>query len=233
MVVNANIVKRGMKFNPIMFFMGFPPTLPVIIGASILVGSMLPRPVGLALGIVTLGYPILKVVLEKNGLATNARMNNVAKGGRVPRLMSDDDDEGNGLSAMRRELERSGPEVGYLGGEDYTTLDEGSTTLSVQYWRSVQHLHDYAQDKNKEHYSPWKKMMEACRTNPENGIWHETFMVKDGQYEAIYVNMPATGLSNCREAEVVPAQKGMSTMYKRLKMDKLDKEMPAEFRKDY
>lgn len=35
------------------------------------------------------------------------------------------------------------------------------------------------------------------------GIWHETYLVNDGAYEAIYSGMPAFGLG--KVAELVPA----------------------------
>jgi hypothetical protein len=35
------------------------------------------------------------------------------------------------------------------------------------------------------------------------GIWHETYLVKAGQYEAVYSGMPAYGLG--RVGELVPA----------------------------
>ncbi|KAJ3219793.1 hypothetical protein HDU67_009605 [Dinochytrium kinnereticum] len=197
--------------------------------------------------------PIVKVVLEEKGVVKNVEMERVLKGRMASKIEGDfvvfhlgsrvnasfftdaTPAMGEALGKMRRELENSGPEVGYLGGEDYVgNMKDGSMTLSVQYWRSVKHLHDYAQDRSKEHYSPWKMMMESCRKDPRNGIWHETFLVKDGQYEGIYVNMPATGLGNCRDVEIVPASRGMSSMYKRLKMEKQEgSEMPSEFRKEY
>ncbi len=31
--------------------------------------------------------------------------------------------------------------------------------------------------------------------NPRTGIGHETFLVRDGEYEAVYANTPARGLA--------------------------------------
>ena len=49
----------------------------------------------------------------------------------------------------------------------------------------------------------------ACRSTgsgsaapPRSGIWHETFLVRDGEYEAIYGNMPPRGLG--KATELVP-----------------------------
>ena len=36
----------------------------------------------------------------------------------------------------------------------------------------------------------WKRVGK----DPRSGIWHETYLVRNGEYEAIYGNMPARGL---------------------------------------
>lgn len=38
--------------------------------------------------------------------------------------------------------------------------------------------------------------------DPRSGIWHETFLVRAGEYEAVYGNMPAHGLA--KASEVLP-----------------------------
>ncbi len=43
-----------------------------------------------------------------------------------------------------------------------------------------------------------KTMMEYMKTDRVEGaygIWHETFKVRDGEYETIYANMPPIGLA--------------------------------------
>jgi hypothetical protein len=44
----------------------------------------------------------------------------------------------------------------------------------------------------------WKRVGK----DPRSGIWHETFLVRAGEYEAVYGNMPPHGLA--RASEVVP-----------------------------
>ena len=44
----------------------------------------------------------------------------------------------------------------------------------------------------------WKRVGKDDRT----GIWHETFLVRDGEYEAVYGNMPARGLG--KASKLVP-----------------------------
>jgi hypothetical protein len=46
------------------------------------------------------------------------------------------------------------------------------------------------------------------------GIWHETYLVRAGQYEAFYGNMPARGLA--KAGRFVPAAGRMATAAARL-----------------
>ena len=39
---------------------------------------------------------------------------------------------------------------------------------------------------------------------PRTGIWHETYLVRAGEYEAIYGNMPPYGLA--KASSLVPLQ---------------------------
>jgi hypothetical protein len=44
------------------------------------------------------------------------------------------------------------------------------------------------------------ELLEAGRQGPaRSGIWHETFLVRAGEYEAVYGNMPAHGLAHAAE----------------------------------
>ena len=45
--------------------------------------------------------------------------------------------------------------------------------------------------------------------SPNLGIWHETYILKPGQYEAIYTNCPAFGLGAA--GGLVPANGTLST----------------------
>jgi Domain of unknown function (DUF4188) len=47
----------------------------------------------------------------------------------------------------------------------------------------------------------------AVRDSGEVGIWHETFRVRAGEYEAVYGNMPVFGLA-AAGAHVPAARKG-------------------------
>jgi hypothetical protein len=102
------------------------------------------------------------------------------------------------MPRMIRELERAGPETGFLG---HNGLGLGAI---VQYWRSFDHLEAYARDPARRHAPAWAAFNEAMRGSREDvGIWHETYLVKAGQYEAVYSGMPPHGLG--RVSRLVPA----------------------------
>lgn len=94
------------------------------------------------------------------------------------------------MPRMLREL-YARPELGFLGGESWF----GRTTIMVQYWRSTEHLLAYARARTGAHLPAWKQFNEAIDTNGDVGIWHETYKSRAGDYENVYVNMPAFGLA--------------------------------------
>ncbi len=80
------------------------------------------------------------------------------------------------------------PELGLLGGRF------AGTTL-IQYWRSAEHLNAYAQSRQHQHLPAWRAFNQNARkAGSAVGIWHETYRVAAGEYETVYVNMPAFGL---------------------------------------
>ena len=79
------------------------------------------------------------------------------------------------------------PEKGLLG---YETM--GLT--NVQYWRSFEHLEAFARNDDDPHLAAWRNYWKRVGKDDRAGIWHETFLVRDGEYEAIYGNMPTKGL---------------------------------------
>lgn len=79
------------------------------------------------------------------------------------------------------------PEKGLLAYE------MGLPTI-VQYWRSFEHLEAFARDKDDPHLEVWRQYWRRVGRSGRTGIWHETFLVRAGEYEAVYGNMPARGL---------------------------------------
>jgi hypothetical protein len=72
----------------------------------------------------------------------------------------------------------------------------------VQYWRSFEHLEAFARNTDDPHLAAWRNYWRRVGKDPRSGIWHETYLVRAGDYEAIYANMPAFGLG--KAGSVVP-----------------------------
>lgn len=56
----------------------------------------------------------------------------------------------------------------------------------VQYWRSFEHPHGYARSRDGEHLPAWADFNRRIAKSDVVGIWHETFLVGAGEYEAVY-----------------------------------------------
>ena len=95
------------------------------------------------------------------------------------------------MPKMISELERD-PESGFLGAEKAVMF--GGLAV-VQYWRSFAHLERYARDGGASHLPAWREFNRRIRDSGDIGIWHETFLVRAGEYECIYNNMPLRGLA--------------------------------------
>ena len=91
------------------------------------------------------------------------------------------------------------PEKGLLG------YQMGLPTI-VQYWRSFDHLEAFANDASDPHTAAWRNYWKRVGTSTRTGIWHETYLVRAGEYEAIYGNMPPFGLG--KAARLVPVADG-------------------------
>jgi hypothetical protein len=79
------------------------------------------------------------------------------------------------------------PEKGMLGFQS-------SLLTVIQYWRSFEHLEAFARDESDPHLQVWRDYWKRVGKDARSGIWHETFLVRAGEYEAIYGNMPPHGL---------------------------------------
>jgi hypothetical protein len=93
------------------------------------------------------------------------------------------------MPKMIKELEQN-PELGFLGAHTWV----GRTAIILQYWRSVDHLNAYAKSRNHAHLPAWAAFNRAIGRSGDVGVWHETYKIREGSYETIYVNMPAFGL---------------------------------------
>ncbi len=103
------------------------------------------------------------------------------------------------MPKMIREL-YANPESGFLGVQ---MAGFSNPSLMVQYWRSFEHLEKYARNPDQTHFPAWVDFNKRVRKNGEVGIWHETYLVKAGNYETIYNNMPPLGLG--KASTLIPA----------------------------
>ena len=92
------------------------------------------------------------------------------------------------------------PELGMLHAQ---TLFAFPNIVVTQYWRSFEDLEGYAKDKDRAHLPAWQAFNKSIGSDGDVGIWHETYLVKAGQYEAVYSGMPPHGLG--RVSRLVPA----------------------------
>ncbi|MEU0374574.1 DUF4188 domain-containing protein [Streptomyces sp. NPDC006283] len=96
------------------------------------------------------------------------------------------------MPMMLRELSRD-RSLGLL----HHTLLTGSprTYYVVQYWESKERLLAYAAAPDRRHRPWWGRINRLARKGALHvGIWHETYVVPEGSYEAIYGDMPPVGL---------------------------------------
>jgi hypothetical protein len=103
------------------------------------------------------------------------------------------------------------PEKGFLGAQ---TFLYGRGVVIVQYWRSFEDLERFARDKDDPHLEAWRTFNKTIGSDGSVGIFHETFLVDAGKYEALYGNMPVFGLASA--ANHVPATGRRETARRRL-----------------
>jgi hypothetical protein len=119
-----------------------------------------------------------------------------------------------GMSHMLKYLVAH-PEKGLLGYE------MGFPTI-VQYWRSFDHLEAFARDQDDPHMAAWRNYWRRVGKDPRSGIWHETYLVRAGEYEAVYGNMPPRGLG--RAGRLRPMAESSTA---RLRIKRREKESDA------
>jgi hypothetical protein len=105
------------------------------------------------------------------------------------------------------------PEKGFLGSESFVRAWPLETML-MTYWRSFEHLEHFARSKDDPHLEAWRNFNQLVGTDGTVGIWHETYVVQPGQYEAVYGNMPVFGLA--KATSHVPALGQRETARRRM-----------------
>lgn len=114
------------------------------------------------------------------------------------------------MGPMLKELYRH-PEKGFLGAEYYFSP---RGPMIIQYWRSFEDLEKFARDPDDPHMPAWQRFNRKARQSGGVGIWHETYIIEPGNFEAIYANMPPFGLAKATER--VPAIGARETARRRL-----------------
>ena len=97
------------------------------------------------------------------------------------------------FAAMPKMLMELGkqPELGLLHAKTFFSL---RSPYVVQYWRSFDDLHAYSISRDHVHLPAWAAFNKAVGTNGDVGIWHETYLIRAGEHESVYGNMPPIGL---------------------------------------
>jgi len=103
------------------------------------------------------------------------------------------------------------PEKGLLGTQVFFYWRGISL---VQYWRAFEDLEKFARNREDPHLESWRRFNKTIGSDGSVGIWHETYLVEAGHYEAVYGNMPVFGLAAATEH--VPAVGRRETARRRL-----------------
>ena len=105
------------------------------------------------------------------------------------------------MPRMLKELQAR-PESGLLGYRSIGGL------AFLQYWRSFEHLEAYARAPELSHWPAWAAFnRRMSKSRGDVGIWHETYLVRAGEFEAIYSGMPPFGLGKiCRLVDATGAR---------------------------
>ena len=104
------------------------------------------------------------------------------------------------MPRMMQELDQH-PELGFISGHFWF----GRTTIAVQYWKSFEALTRYAKQPDLAHLPAWAQFRRNIGNSGDVGIWHETYRVRAGEYEAIYSGMPLRGLARAGQSAAVTA----------------------------
>lgn len=127
------------------------------------------------------------------------------------------------LRSMLHELHEK-PETGFLGG--HTHFCWRGVTL-FQYWNSYEDLEKYSRNPSEGHMPGWQKFNRRVRKGGAVGLWHEAYLVDPGCYEAVYADVPVSGLA--KATKHIPAFGGKETRRRRdLRNGVAKEESPTE-----
>jgi hypothetical protein len=91
------------------------------------------------------------------------------------------------MGPMIAELYKN-PELGFLSAR---TEIAGRTITVIEYWKSFEALEAYASNSERKHRPAWTAFYQrSTRGTGAVGIFHETYVVRPGDVESLYVDMP-------------------------------------------
>ncbi len=92
----------------------------------------------------------------------------------------------------------------------------GRNILMVQYWDDFKSLEQYAKNMSKSHMPIWTYFNLNIVSSGNVGVWHETYQIEPGKFEAIYTNMPSYGLAKAGRFVEIDNIDGDSNATKRM-----------------
>lgn len=109
------------------------------------------------------------------------------------------------MGPMIAELYKN-PDIGFLSAR---TEMAGRTITVIQYWKSFEVLEAYAANAERKHRPAWTAFYKRATSGTGAvGIYHETYVVRPGEVESLYVDMPqsfglggAIGVTNITAAD--------------------------------
>ena len=91
------------------------------------------------------------------------------------------------MPTMIAELYKN-PELGFLSAR---TEMAGRTITVIQYWKSFEALEAYAANSERKHRPAWTAFYKRATSGTGAvGIFHETYVIRPGEIESLYVDMP-------------------------------------------
>jgi hypothetical protein len=94
------------------------------------------------------------------------------------------------MATMQKEIAKH-PEIGCMHIENFGMM----RNISIQYWKSFEDLERFSRSDSWAHLEAWRQFNRLIRDSGDLGIWHETYKIAAGQFEAVYGNMPVFGLA--------------------------------------
>lgn len=88
------------------------------------------------------------------------------------------------------------------------------TTILVSYWRTAEDVQRFAADPDAPHAPAWREFNARIGASRHIGVWHELYTITPGNFEGVYVNMPAFGMAAA--GEHLPVGAGMRTSRQRM-----------------